>query len=172
MYGRTATLSYPTWTVLGKDGVSKVRKTVRRGNGLPSLFPTNRYALDSYWSAIADWISSSDMPSKESVVTKLREEFEDVCRSTRMGWEPRRLAFNKRSACFSLKISTRSVPFFCLEAFFTFPAILSKAFCKKNGLIFCIVLSFNTSLNVKKRGTDIFTSITFDVGFELLWEFL
>jgi hypothetical protein len=34
------------------------------------------------------------------------------------------------------------------------------------------VLSFDISLNVKKRGAGIFTKQTFDVGFELFWELL
>jgi hypothetical protein len=172
MYGRTATLSYPTQTVLGKDGVSKVKKTVRSGNGLPSLFPINWYVFGADWSARADWISSSDMPSKESVVTTPREEFKDVCRFTRMGWEPRRLAFNKRSVCFPLQTSSRSVPFFSLESFFTFPAILSEAFCRKNGLMFRIVLPVDMGLNVKKLGAGIFKPVTIDVGLELFWELL
>jgi hypothetical protein len=80
-----ATLSYLTWIVLGMVSTTEVRKKVRRGNGLPSLFPNSRYDFKTDWSARADWISSSVIPSRESIGTTPQEEFKDICLSTRCG---------------------------------------------------------------------------------------
>lgn len=77
MYGRKATLLYLTQIELGKVSTAKVRKTVWRGNGLLS-FQISLYAFESDWSVRADWISSSNKPSRESMLKTSRESFKDV----------------------------------------------------------------------------------------------
>jgi hypothetical protein len=71
--------------MLGKVGISKVRKTVHRGNGLLSLFLISLYTSVTDWSSRVDWISSSNMSSSEAVLKMPQEWFKDVCLSTCMG---------------------------------------------------------------------------------------
>jgi hypothetical protein len=71
--------------VLCKIIISEVRKIVQRGNHLPSLFLIGLYTLYTDWLSKANWISSSIMPSKESVVIKPWKELKDNCLSIWMG---------------------------------------------------------------------------------------
>jgi hypothetical protein len=70
MCGKKATLSNLTWIVLCKVTTWKVRKTVRRGDGLPSLFPISQYAFDT------DWCARADLPRPSTEVTTPRHRIQ------------------------------------------------------------------------------------------------
>jgi hypothetical protein len=61
--------------------ILNVKRTVQRRNGLTSLFPISLYTLKTDWSARAEW-TSSDVPSRELVLTTLWDEIRDVYLST------------------------------------------------------------------------------------------
>jgi hypothetical protein len=54
--------------VIGRVGISNIKKTVGRGNGFPSLFAIRLYAFDTERLTRAAGISSLVIPSKESRV--------------------------------------------------------------------------------------------------------
>jgi hypothetical protein len=68
--------------LMGKEGASRIRNRVLSGKVFPSHFLISWCTLPTDLSARVDRISSSDIPSKESVLTTPGEKFSDKILST------------------------------------------------------------------------------------------